>query len=170
MIRRGIDRGAEPSGGRSSAPRSRLTAIMCALLAGAATAGPTRAAEALATFAVEKDAIVAPLAGTPGDAARGRSLVLARDPANCVLCHAVPDPDARFAGDVGPSLAGVGTRLTPAQLRLRIVDSTRLDPQSVMPSYYRTDGLSGVAPAYRGKPILTAQQVEDLVAYLAQLR
>ena len=170
MTRRCIVGRAEPSGGISSALRSPLPAIMCTLLAGATTTGAAGATEALAAFVVEKDGIVAPLAGTPGDAARGRMLVLARDPANCVLCHAFPDPDVHFAGDVGPPLAGVATRLTPAQIRLRIVDSTRLDPETLMPSYYRTDGFTLVAPANRGKPVLTAQQVEDIVVYLSQLR
>ena len=113
------------------------------------------------------DAIPQALAA-PGDAARGRALIVARDPANCVLCHAVPD--VRFAGDLGPSLAGVGRRLSEGQLRLRVADNLRVNPASAMPSYYRTDGLDRVAPAYAGKPILTAQEVEDVVAYLGSLR
>ena len=96
--------------------------------------------------------------------------MLARDPANCLLCHAIPDPAARFAGDLGPPLAGVGGRLTIPQLRLRVADIIRLNPATIMPSYYRVDGLSLVASAYRGKPILTAAEIEDIVAYLATLR
>jgi sulfur-oxidizing protein SoxX len=126
----------------------------------ATTAGPAPA-----------EAIAQPLAA-PGDAARGRRLILARDPANCLLCHSIPDSDpaARVSGDIGPALAGVGGRLGIAQLRLRVVDSSRVNPGTVMPPYFRTSGLSHVAPEYRGRTILDAQQVEDVVAYLATLR
>ena len=106
----------------------------------------------------------------PADGARGRALIVARDAANCVLCHAVPDSAVRFAGDVGPSLQGVGARLNPAQLRLRVADNLRLNAATIMPSYYKVDGLERVAAAYRGKPILSATEIEDVVAYLATLR
>jgi sulfur-oxidizing protein SoxX len=96
--------------------------------------------------------------------------MVARDSANCVLCHAVPDAAVRFSGDVGPSLAGIGTRLSVPQLRLRISDNLRVNPATVMPSYYRIDGLDRVATQYAGKPILTAQEVEDIVAYLVTLK
>jgi sulfur-oxidizing protein SoxX len=105
-----------------------------------------------------------------GDAARGRALVVARESANCVLCHAVPDPAVKFAGDVGPSLAGVGARLSEAQLRLRVADNLRVNPATVMPSYYKVDGLDRVASTYAGKPVLTAQEVEDVVAWLVTLK
>jgi sulfur-oxidizing protein SoxX len=156
---------------RSRGTRARGSGGALAFAALVAVALPRAGqADVLVDYVVTGDRIEAPLGGTRGDAARGRALVLARDPANCILCHAVPDPDARFAGNVGPPLAGVATRLTAAQMRLRIVDATRLDPRSVMPAYYRIDGLSRVAAPYRGKPILTAQQIEDLVAYLETLR
>ena len=96
--------------------------------------------------------------------------MLARDPANCLLCHSIPDPSVRFAGDLGPALAGVGTRLTIPQIRLCVADIIRLNPATIMPSYYRVDGFSLVASAYRGKPILTAAETEDIVAYLATLK
>jgi sulfur-oxidizing protein SoxX len=115
---------------------------------------------------VVADGIPEPLAER-GDAARGRALVVARQSANCVLCHAVADPGIRFSGNVGPSLAGVGARLSQAQLRLRVVDNARLNAATVMPSYYRTQGLDRVAADYAGKPVLTAQEVEDVVAWLA---
>jgi sulfur-oxidizing protein SoxX len=88
----------------------------------------------------------------------------------CLLCHRGPFPEERFQGTVGTDLAGAGARWTEGQVRLRIVDSRRVNPRSPMPSYYRIDGLAEVAPAYRGKPILTAQQVEDVVALLRTLR
>ena len=116
------------------------------------------------------DGIPEPLGGVPGDVTRGRALIVAREAANCVLCHAIPDPGVRFSGDLGPSLAGVGGRFTASQLRLRVADNLRVQPGTIMPSYYKIDGLDRVAPAYRGKPILSAAEVEDVVAYLTTLR
>jgi sulfur-oxidizing protein SoxX len=136
-----------------------------AAVAGCATAAP----DAVAPYRVEGDAIREPLAPAPGDAARGKQVVVSRD-SNCLLCHAVPDAGVRFMGNVGPPLDGVGARLTEGQLRLRIVDSMRLNRDTVMPSYHRVEGLNQVSAAWRGKPVLTAQQVEDTVAYLSTLR
>jgi len=104
-----------------------------------------------------------------GDAARGRVLVLERT-STCILCHSGPFPEEKFQGDLAPNLAGSGSRWSAGQLRLRLVDASRLNPVTIMPSYYRIDGLERVAPAWRGKPILTAEQIEDIVAYLATLR
>ena len=113
------------------------------------------------------DALEAPLAAA-GDARRGREVFMAREGGHCVLCHAAPG--AEIAGNVGPSLAGVGARLSAAQIRLRIADITRVYPDSVMPTFHRTEGLRRVAPQLRGKPALTGQQVEDLVAWLSTLK
>ncbi|HYU68819.1 MAG TPA: sulfur oxidation c-type cytochrome SoxX [Burkholderiales bacterium] len=122
----------------------------------------------LVRFDVVGDAIPRALTSEPGDAARGRRFVVDRDAGACTLCHAVPG-EASF-GNIAPSLAGVGARLSPAQLRLRVADSTRVNPESPMPAYYRTEGLNQVAAAFRGKPLLSAQQVEDVVAWLATLK
>ncbi len=119
-------------------------------------------------FEVVGDAIPAALTSEPGDAARGRSIVVNRDAGACTLCHAVPGE--RAFGNIAPTLAGVGAKLSSAQLRLRVADSTRVSPDTPMPAYYRTEGLKQVAAAYLGKPILSAQQVEDVVAYLATLK
>ena len=127
------------------------------------------AAEALAPYRVDGDAIEAPLAGARGDAAKGREIVLGRE-SNCLLCHSVPDAGGRPMGNIAPPLAGVGGRLSVGQLRLRIVDSSRTNAQTPMPAYYRVDGLYGVAAAFRGKPILSAQEIEDVVAYLVTLK
>jgi sulfur-oxidizing protein SoxX len=113
------------------------------------------------------DSLETPLAAA-GDAARGREVFVAREGGHCVLCHAAPGIE--IAGNVGPSLAGVGARLTPGQMRLRIVDITRVNPDAAMPTFHRTEGLSRVAPEYRGKPALSGAQVEDLVAWLSTLR
>jgi L-cysteine S-thiosulfotransferase len=139
--------------------------LMAASLAlpGAATA------QALASYAVVGDAIPESLTGAPGDAARGRALVLERS-STCILCHSGPFPETKFQGDLAPSLAGAGSRSTISQLRLRLVDASRLNPTTIMPSYYRIDGLDRVSSNWRGKPILSAEQIEDIVAYLATLR
>ena len=124
---------------------------------------------AAAAAAQVSDGSVAPLTDQPGDAVRGKEIVL--DPArgNCLICHPIPI-DAEFHGDVGPDLAGVGSRYEEGALRLRVVDARQLNPASVMPAYHRTDGLHRVLKEYRGKPILTEQEVEDVVAYLMTLK
>ena len=126
-------------------------------------------AQGLRPYAVATDGIPDSLTGTPGDPARGRALVVDRS-STCILCHSGPFPEARFQGDLAPSLAGVGSRWTTSQLRLRLVDASRLNPTTIMPSFYRVDGLDRVGPAWRGKPILSAEQIEDMVAYLTTLR
>ena len=103
------------------------------------------------------------------DSARGREVVMGRD-GNCLLCHAVPETGARFMGNLGPALTGIGSRLDTAQLRLRLVDPQRFNPDSIMPAYARTEALTQVGQAWRGKPILSEQQIEDTVAFLATLR
>lgn len=143
------------------------------MLAGAVAMKIVAAEVAPATpvsFRVVGDGIPEAIGGVAGDADRGRALVLARESANCVLCHALPDPGVRFSGNVGPPLGGVARTLSVAQLRLRVVDDIRVNPKTIMPSYYRVDGFDRVATAYRGRPILDARQVEDIVAYLATLK
>ena len=139
-----------------------IAMIICALPAAAV-------AQELKPYTIVGDSIPESLTGQPGDAARGRALVLARS-STCILCHSGPFPEARFQGDLAPSLAGAGNRATTAQLRLRLVDASRINPETIMPSYYRVDGLTRVGSAWRDKPILTAEQIEDIVAYLATLR
>jgi len=119
---------------------------------------------------VVDDGIAAPLEGLVGDAARGRAIVASRQAGLCLLCHAGPIPEERFQGNLAPDLAGAGQRWTPAQLRLRLVDPRRLNPDSIMPAYYRSAGLTRVGRAWEGKPLLSAQQLEDVVAYLQTLR
>ena len=142
----------------------RAIALHCSLVA---CASPVP--DGLVRFRVDGDAIAAPLTQSSGDAARGREILMGRD-GNCLLCHAAPETGARFMGNLAPPLSGVAQRLDAGQLRLRIVDSMRINPQTSMPSYFRVDRLTQVAEPYRGKPILSAQQVEDVVAYLLTLR
>ena len=125
---------------------------------------------ALLPYTVVGDAIPAPLTGAPGYPARGRVIVTSRQRGLCLLCHSGPFPEERFQGDLAPDLAGVGSRLSEGQLRLRLVDSRRLDPDTIMPSYYRTDGLNRVGAAWRDKPVQNAEEIEDVVAFLASLR
>jgi sulfur-oxidizing protein SoxX len=152
----------------SGYPKSHAVRIFlsaCCLLCSCATVSDD---QGILQYQVQGDAIVKPLTSTPADPARGRIFVSGRD-GNCLLCHAIPETGERFMGNVGPPLSHVATRLTDGQLRLRVVDPTRVNREVAMPAYYRIDALDGVAESYRGKPLLTAQQVEDVVAYLLTL-
>ena len=120
------------------------------------------------------DAMPAALTTQAGDSARGRAIVVSRQQGLCVLCHSGPFPEERVPGTVSTNLAGAGSRWSVPQLRLRVADARALNPASVMPSFHRVDAASEaerrVAVAWHGKPILDAQQVEDVVAFLAALR
>jgi sulfur-oxidizing protein SoxX len=126
-------------------------------------------AQTLRPYQIVGDAIPQSLTGKPGDPARGRAIVVKREN-TCLLCHSGPFPEERFQGDLAPNLKGTGGRWSEGELRLRLVDATRLNPATIMPSYYRIDGLNRVAPNFRGKPVLTAEQIEDVVAYLKTLK
>ena len=125
---------------------------------------------AAVNFTVVGDGIPEPLTATPGDAARGRAVVVNRQVGLCLLCHSGPFSEERFQGNMAPDLSGVGARLSEGQLRLRLVDSRRVNPDSIMPAYLRADGHERVGAAWQGKAILSAQQVEDVVAFLRTLR
>ena len=101
---------------------------------------------------------------------RGRAIVANRQVGLCLLCHSGPIAEERFQGNLAPDLAGAGSRWSEGQLRLRIVDSQRVNPASIMPAYHRTEGLARVGSAWQGQPVFAAQQVEDVVAYLRTLR
>jgi sulfur-oxidizing protein SoxX len=122
------------------------------------------------SYEVVGDGIPQPLSVAPGDAERGRALVASRQTGLCLLCHSAPIAEERFQGNLATNLAGAGARWSEAQLRLRVVDARRLNPLTPMPAYHRTDGLQRVGAAWQGKPVLSAQQVEDVVAYLRTLR
>jgi L-cysteine S-thiosulfotransferase len=110
------------------------------------------------------------LPGAKGDPARGRAIVVNRQAGLCLLCHSGPFPEERFQGSIGPDLNGIGSRLSEGQIRLRIVDPGRFNPSTIMPAYFRTEGLDRVAPSFKGKPILSAEQIDDVVAFLATLK
>jgi L-cysteine S-thiosulfotransferase len=151
---------------RSRRARWALPCIAAAL----ALASIASARAELTSYTVVGDAIPESLTGAPGDPAKGRAIVTNRQVGLCLLCHTGPFPEERFQGTLAPDLGGVGRRWSQGQLRLRIVDSTRINPASIMPPYYRTDGLVKVAPAFAGKPVLNAEQIEDVVAYLSTLQ
>lgn len=157
-------RGSGRSRPRCSAEGATVAAALFAVAAGGAAR-----AEPLPSYEIVGDAIPAPLTATPGDPARGRAIVINRRVGLCLLCHTGPFPEEKLQGNLAPDLAGTGSRWSVGQLRLRLVDARRLNPESIMPPYYRIDGLDRVAPAFRGKPIFSAQQIEDVVAFLATL-
>lgn len=149
----------------SRAARGAALALAAAL---GALAGCDRGPEPLVTAAmIEGDALPAPLAPTPGDPTRGEAVFVGRERGHCVICHQLASVDAPFQGDVGPPLTGVGERLSPAQIRLRIAAPTRVWPDTIMPAYYRVAGLHQVPPEHEGETILTAQEIEDLTVFLA---
>ena len=111
-----------------------------------------------------------PLTNAPGDAVRGRAIVANRQLGLCLLCHTGPIPEERFQGNLAPDLSGAGSRLSAGQLRARMIDSSRFSPKSIMPAYFKVDGLTRVPVPLQGKTILSAQQIEDVVAYLQTLR
>ncbi len=124
----------------------------------------------VSSVASGEDGMPDSLTGVKGDPVRGRAIVINRQVGLCLLCHSGPFPEERFQGNLAPDLAGAGKRWSEAQLRLRLVDSSRINPVTIMPAYHRTEGLARVAPAHRGKPILTAEQIEDVVAFLTTLK
>jgi sulfur-oxidizing protein SoxX len=127
-------------------------------------------AEPLRPFVVEGDAIARSLTGRPGDARRGESLVADRRTSLCLLCHQGPLPEPHAQGTLAPDLKGVGRRLSTGQLRLRIVDMPRLDPVTIMPAYYRLAEHERIPAQWKSRPILAAQDIEDIVAFLVTLK
>jgi sulfur-oxidizing protein SoxX len=150
--------------GQARGPLGLLAATLLMLGGGAG------AASALEAYQIVTDTIPLPLGGLAGDVRRGKALVRDRERGNCLICHRGADPSEPFQGTIGPPLVGAGARLDAGQIRLRLVDASRLNPQTVMPPYFRTENLHDVAAPYRGKPALSAQEIEDVVAYLATLR
>ena len=136
----------------------RLAVVLLALCAGSAMARAQTMDQPLTTDA--------------GDIRRGKAVAVNSDMGNCLICHRMPIPEVPegAAGDIGPDLAGVGARLSAGELRQRIADPKAIDADTVMPAYFVADGLNRVQSQYAGRTILTAQQVEDLVAYLETLR
>jgi L-cysteine S-thiosulfotransferase len=152
--------------------RSRLRVSADAVAAGLAallTSTGAVAQEELRPYTIVGDAIPASLTGAAGDPLRGRAIVVDRRLGACLLCHTGPFAEEKFQGTLAPDLSGTGSRSSEGELRLRLVDPTRLNPDTIMPAYYRVEGLTRVGHDWRGKPILTAEQIEDVIAFLATL-
>ncbi|NKC11635.1 MAG: sulfur oxidation c-type cytochrome SoxX [Gammaproteobacteria bacterium] len=130
------------------------------------------AADAQVTYTVNKQtySIDSALTDTPGDAKKGKAVAINRKKGNCLACHTMPIPEQPFHGALAPPLAGIGARYSAGQIRLRVVDPRQVNPVTLMPAFYKTAGLHRVAKKFQGKPILTAQEVEDVVAYLVTLK
>ncbi len=151
----------------------RLRIVFLAALAVAASMAQAsaQAPAPLVDYAIKDGAVAASLTGKAGDAAKGRAVVVGRTLGNCIACHAVTKlQDEPFHGNVGPSLDGIAARLSEGQIRLRLIDATKVNPDTMMPPFYRIDGLNKVMARFQGKPILTAEQIEDTVAYLLTLK
>jgi L-cysteine S-thiosulfotransferase len=134
-------------------------------------AGPALLSVGLAFFSSAASTQDQRLPGTsPGDPLRGRTIVADRQVGLCLLCHQAPIPEERFQGDLAPDLARVGARRSVAELRDRVTDARRFNPQTIMPPYLTSDGLARVGTSWQGKALLSPQQIEDVVAYLATLR
>ncbi len=114
--------------------------------------------------------MIMPLTALPGDAVRGRAIVASRQSGLCLLCHSGPFPEERFQGNLAPELNGIAQRLSGGELRARIVDARRLNPDTIMPPYFSTDRLARVAGSFAGQTLLNAQQIEDVIAYLLSLK
>ncbi len=147
-----------------------FTLLANSLVQAAAAAGQV-AEQAYCDWQMRDYAIVKPLCDLQGDPTRGRALAIDSHAGNCLACHRMPIPEEPFHGTVGPPLDGVGARYTPAQIRLRIVDEQQINPMTIMPGFYRDPARANrVADDYWGKTFLSAQQIEDLVAYLVTLK
>ncbi len=145
--------------------------VVGAKLAAAALGSATVCAEeGLRPYTIVGDASPASLTGAKGDPGRGKAIVLNRQVGLCLLCHSGPFPEERFQGNMAPDLKGAGSRWSEGELRLRLVDARKLNPDTIMPPYYVVDGMNRVSRSFRGKPILTAEQIEDVVAFLATLK
>ena len=125
---------------------------------------------AVAGAASAEDGLPHSLTGAKGDPERGRAIVTNRQVGLCLLCHSGPFPEEKFQGNMAPDLAGAGARWSAGELRLRLVDARKINPATIMPPYYVVDGMNRVVPSLRGKPILSAEQIEDVVAFLTTLR
>ena len=158
--------GSRPSPVKSMADEFSVLAAALALLA--LIPSQVRAQD-VRPYEIVGDAIPVPLTAAKGDPVRGRAIVVDRQRGLCLLCHAGPFPEQRFQGNLAPDLTGVGARWSEGQLRLKIVDSRRLNPATIMPPYYNMDGLVRVGRNWQDKPVLSAEQVEDVVAFLTTL-
>jgi len=148
-----------------------IAAALLALAGLTHTPAQAQNAAPLARFEIKDGAIAASLTGRAGDAQKGRQAIVGRTLGNCIACHEITAlKNEPYHGNVAPSLDGIASRMSEGEMRLRIVDGTKVNPDTMMPPFYRTDGLNKVTKRFQGTTILTAEQVEDVVAYLKTLR
>ncbi|QIE47212.1 sulfur oxidation c-type cytochrome SoxX [Pseudohalocynthiibacter aestuariivivens] len=151
-----------------------LAAMALALSTGGLAAGEVAPSQ----VKYEDGAVMTSLTGTPGDAAEGRKIVGSKKLGNCVACHVVSDlADVPFQGEIGPPLDGAGERWSEADLRGIVSNAKMMFDGSMMPSFYKTEGFIRPGKAYTGKaaddtfgPLLSAEQIENVVAYLVTLK
>lgn len=148
-----------------------LVCLAATLSVAGAVGGSVAVADELVAYrVVDGERIPESLTGKPGDAARGREVAINTKLGNCLACHKMPIPEQQFHGEVGPDLAGVADRYSEGELRLRVVDAKVLNPDSIMPAFYRNSGFHRVMKKFEGKSVLSAEQVEDVIAYLMTLK
>lgn len=147
-----------------------LLGVAVLAIAGMATPASVAAAELVKYKVVDSNSIPDSLTGKPGDPVKGRQTAIHRKKGNCLACHTLPVPEQPFHGEVGPALNDVAGRLSEGEIRLRIVNPKYANPDTIMPAFYKTDGLHMVQKKWTGKPMLTAEEVEDIVAYLMTLK
>lgn len=126
--------------------------------------------KALRSYLIVGDSIPKSLTGKPGNSVRGKALIADRDEGNCLACHSIPIPEQPFHGTIGPDLRGIAVRMTAGQMRLRLVDPKIVNAKSMMPSYYAIRGRYRVRADVRGRPILEAQDIEDILAFLMTMK
>ena len=118
-----------------------------------------------------KDTVPQPLSNSYANPEKGKQLVIDRNKGNCLSCHQLPIPEEEFHGTIGPSLTQVSSRLTPEQIRLRIIDMKRLNPLTIMPSYFQsTTPLNRISSQFEGTTLLTPDEIEHIIAYLMTLK
>ena len=148
-----------------------MLALLALIIPVLACAEKKSAPEPFFAWTATNLAIEEPIGGKQGISENGKKVVLDRKKGNCLACHMLPIEDAEFPGQIGPPLLAVGARYSPAQLRLRIANLQLVNPATIMPPYYIDPAqLNNVKKKFRGKTILTAQEVEDVVAYLSSLK
>ena len=149
-----------------------LAAILIVAIPGSviAAGGMRIADKGLVPYTVVNEEIPVSLTGKPGDPIAGKKIAFGRKLGNCLACHSMPFKDAVDPGNVGPDLAGIGSYSSAGHLRLRLVNPKLLNPATIMPAYYRVANLHRVSPAFVGKPMLDAQQIEDVVAFLMTIK
>jgi len=147
----------------------RLLTAVCVMAAFSISAPMTASAKDLVKFKLVGETIPKSLTGKPGDPKKGLKTAVDRRKGNCLACHVLPNVKLADHGEIGPPLAGVAKRYKVGELRLRLVDSKKLNPDSIMPSYYRTAGYHRLQKKWKDKTIISAQDVEDILAYLQTL-